>query len=724
MPNPIDELLRRMNAADASDLFVAVGRSPALRRHGQVLPLDVAATSSEELEQFLARALTPASRNILRETGDLDVGYSHPTGSRFRLNLARQRGKLSLVARAVPSGALDFDSLRLPAAIEKLAELQRGLVLVTGATGSGKSTTLAAIVHHINRTRSAHIVTIEDPIEFVHVDDRARLTQREVGPDTGSFHQALRGVVRQSPDVILLGELRDLETMQVALSAALTGHLVLTTLHTIDTTQTLQRLLSYFPEHLREQAAMDLSLSIQGVVSQRLVPHTEPGEQRVVAVEMMTAGPAVRRLIKEQRIDDLTDLMRQSRDPGMTTFNEALLELYRRGEISFDVGRAYATNPEEFALTAQGMASGVGAFRTDDEDAVAKGLDMRALLAVAAKRGASDLHLTVGRPPILRITGELRAMRLKPLTAGDMRMLLYSVLSQRQRTQYELEKEIDFALALSARQRFRVNAYYQKGHMAAALRAIPTKIPDADTLHLPDTVLTMGAHPHGLLLVCGPTGSGKSTTLACLLDRINRSRACRILTIEDPIEYTHVSRMATVDQREVHSDTLGFSAALKYVLRQDPDVILIGEMRDLETVSAALTAAETGHMVLATLHSNDAPQTIDRVVDVFPPHQQQQARSQLAASLIGVVSQRLLPRKDGPGRIPAFELMIGTPAIKAQVRDGKMHQALATMESSRGAGMVTLDRSLQDLMRAGKISYEDAVRYCRNPKAMGPPPQG
>jgi twitching motility protein PilT len=181
--------------------------------------------------------------------------------------------------------------------------------------------------------------------------------------------------------------------------------------------------------------------------------------------------------------------------------------------------------------------------------------------------------------------------------------------------------------------------------------------------------------------------------------------------------------MATVDQREVHSDTVSFSSALKYVLRQDPDVILIGEMRDLETVGAALTAAETGHLVLATLHSNDAPQTIARVIDVFPPHQQPQARSQLAASLIGVISQRLLPRKDGPGRIPAFELMVGTPAIKAQVRDGKMHQALATMESSRAAGMITLDRSLRDLMQAGRISYEVAVRQCRNPQSMGPPPK-
>ncbi|MCA9563781.1 MAG: PilT/PilU family type 4a pilus ATPase, partial [Myxococcales bacterium] len=317
---------------------------------------------------------------------------------------------------------------------------------------------------------------------------------------------------------------------------------------------------------------------------------------------------------------------------------------------------------------------------------------------------------------------ELHSLPIEPLNAADMRTLLHSIMSVRQRSQYELDRELDFALAMDDGRRFRVNAYYQKGHMAVAMRSIPSRVPDPDTLCLPKPLLRLADKPHGLVLVVGPTGSGKTTTLASLVDRINRNRACRIITVEDPIEYTHVSEMSTIDQREVFADTRSFSAALKYILRQDPDVILVGEMRDLETVHAALTAAETGHLVLATLHTNDAVQTIDRIVDVFPSHQQTQARSQLAASLVAVVSQRLLPRADGTGRVPAFEIMMATTAIRTLIRDNKMHQAFSVMESSRKDGMVTMDWSLKELYEYNIISYDDALRYVRQPGILGPDP--
>jgi twitching motility protein PilT len=250
------------------------------------------------------------------------------------------------------------------------------------------------------------------------------------------------------------------------------------------------------------------------------------------------------------------------------------------------------------------------------------------------------------------------------------------------------------------------------------MRVIATHIPDAEELGLPGSVIQLGERPHGLLLVVGPTGSGKSTTLACLVDRINRSRPCRIITVEDPIEYVHEGVVATVDQREVHADTKSFAAALKYILRQDPDVILVGEMRDLETVQAAVTAAETGHLVLATLHTNDAMQAIDRMVDVFPPHQQGQIRTQLAACLLGVVSQRLLQRADGNGRVAAFEIMVGTPAIRALVRENKMHQAVSLMEASRREGNVTMDAALQELVAEGIVAPEEAARYLRNARSL------
>ena len=713
----IVQLFQHMDEWNASDLFLCETRPPALRVHGKVVTLDIAPNTREQFESFFTQALPSRARKRYDETGDLDIGYSIDEKRRFRLNLHKQTGKMALVARAIPLGNLTFQELGLPESLTHFAKIHRGLVLVTGATSSGKSTTLAALINHINQNRQAHIVTIEEPIEFIHHDQKSRITQREVGSDTESFHAALRHVVRESPDVILIGEMRDHETMSVAISAALTGHLVLASLHTINATQTLQRIMSYYPEHLREQVAMDLSLSLQGILSQRLVPKKD-GKGRALAVEMLSCTPAATQLLRQQRMEEMEDLLKSSTDPGLISFNRSLLSLYRRGQISFEVGKAYATNPDEFSLSAQGMETGVRAFQGGHDADPTGELDMKTLLHLVLKRGASDLHLTTGRPPILRINGSLEPLPYLPLSEADMRLLLYSILTVRQRSEYQLNRELDFALSLENGQRFRVNAYYQKGNMATSLRSIPTKIPDPSTMEIPKQVMKLADQPHGLLLVVGPTGSGKSTTLACMIDRVNQTRPCRIITVEDPIEFTHESALATVDQREVNADTKGFSNALKYVLRQDPDVILIGEMRDLETISAAMTAAETGHLVLATLHTNDAIQTIDRIIDAYPAHQQPQIRSQLSTCLLGVVSQRLMRRKSNDGRIAAFEIMVATPAIRHLIREGKMHQAKSTLEVSKKHGMVTMDDALKDLFQRGKISLESALRFVHNPQIL------
>jgi twitching motility protein PilT len=721
---PVEQLLGAMEGWGASDLFVCAGKKPGVRLHGEVVPLDVAPTPPDEIERFLAHALTADRLDEFQRTGDLDVGFALRGGIRFRLNLSRQLGLVSIVARALPNGALAFADLGLPDTLRAWAERTRGLVLVTGAAGSGKSTTSAAILHHVNRTRPAHVVTIEDPIEFVHTDDRARISQREVGADTASFEVALRQVLRESPDVIFLGELRSPEATRVALQAALTGHLVLATLHTVDVCQTVQRVVGLFPEAQAAQVALDLSLSLVGIASQRLVPNHD-GSGRVAAVEHLEVSPAAAHLIRERRLDELGDLIRGSTDPATVSFDHALVAIRRAGKISHASGVAHASQPDEFERLARGMGTGIGAAGWRNEADAPAALDIRALLKRATEQGASDLHLSVGRPPVLRVGGELVAQDLPALGVGDMRMLLHSIMNARQRGAYELDREMDFSLALEDGDRFRVNAYFERGHMAAAFRTIHSRVPDATTLGLPRSLLQMGEEPHGLLLVAGPTGAGKTTTLACLVDRINHARNCHVVTIEDPIEYVHASLRATVHQREVHADTRGFAQALRFVLRQDPDVILIGEMRDLETVSSALTAAETGHLVLATLHTNDAAQTIDRVVDVFPPHQQSQARAQLAACLLGVVSQRLLPRSDGKGRVAAFEVMIANAAIRTLIREGKMHQALGLMQTGRAAGMVTLDMALEELVRQGAVAKDEAARYMVNPQTLDrpqPPP--
>ena len=711
----IASLMSTLEESQCSDLFVTVGLPPSVRRNGSMENLDEDLISQEEMNAFLEKSLSEKQRARFEALGDLDAGYSMSDTHRFRLNLSKQMGATQLVARALPSGDLTFKELCLPDIVAKLAQKQRGIVLVTGATGSGKSTTLAAMINAINDERAAHIVSIEDPIEFVHHSKKARITQREVGADTESFDSGLRYVLRQSPDVILIGEMRDQETMAVAISAALTGHLVLSTLHTIDATQTLQRILSTYPEDLRPQAAMDLSLCLEGIISQRLLPQKD-GSGRVVATEVLLNSPAIGKLLREQRVDEVRDLMRANSSSGMHSFNDSLLDHFRANRISYDTGMAYASNPDAFVLASKGISTAGQSKKSESDGPV--DVDLMNLLKLAVHKEASDLHLSVDRPPILRVNGKLEPLSLRPLSSTDMRSLLYTVLSTRQRSHYELERELDFALSLEGGRRFRVNAYYQQGQMAASLRAIPAKIPDPRDLGIPDRVLHMADKPHGLLLVVGPTGSGKTTTLSCLVDRINRSRSCRIITIEDPIEYVHESRKATVEQREVGSDTHSFPAALKYILRQDPDVILIGEMRDYETVSSALTAAETGHLVLATLHSNDAPQTIDRIIDVFPSHQQDQARTQLAASLLGVVSQRLLPRAITGGRVPAMEIMMATTAIRTLIREQRMHQAIGVMESSMKDGNITMDRALKNLLTQGAISHDVAERLITNPRAL------
>ncbi len=658
--------------------------------------------------------LRPTQREQFDRLGDLDVGLSRAGVGRFRAHFHLQQGLLGAVVRSVPAAPLDFAHLGLPASVRALAETPRGLVLVSGSTGSGKSTTLAAMIHHINARSRKHIVTLEDPIEYVHDDLLAVVTQREVGSDTRDFTVALRNVVRESPDVILIGEMRDAETMNVAISAALTGHLVLSSVHTVDAAQTLQRILSYYPEHMREQVCMDLSLCLQGVVSQRLVPRAD-GDGRVAAIEVMVATPAIKKLIRDQRVDEVPDVMAGDAGDGMRTFNQALVELYEKKQITFETGAAYASNPDEFRLAAQGMERGVAAFAADSEVLPAVGqIDMRTLLSVAGRYGASDIHLVSGSPPIFRIHGRLRRLESDALAGSDVRRLLFSLLSYRQREQFELDRELDFSLTVTGRNRFRVNAHFQRGSVAVSIRLIPSEIPDPAPLGIPPVIFELAQRPQGLILVVGPTGSGKSTTLATMIHQVNTTRSCHIITVEDPIEFVHGNRLATVEQREVGSDTKSFAAALKYILRQDPDVILIGEMRDTETISAALTAAETGHLVLGTLHTNDAPQTVDRIVDVFPPNQQPQVRVQLSSALAAVVSQRLLPRADHGGRVAAFEVLVATPAVRAIIREGKTHQLQSAMETGSLTGMITLDKALLELARKGTISLEEAARYMKN----------
>ena len=342
-------------------------------------------------------------------------------------------------------------------------------------------------------------------------------------------------------------------------------------------------------------------------------------------------------------------------------------------------------------------------------------------LKEATDMGASDIHITVGLPPMIRMHGLVKPLKedMSPLTPPDIKRLLYEILSEDQQKRLESEKELDISYGISGVGRFRVNVYYQRGSLGAALRTIPMEIPKLETLGLPvEPLRALARKPRGFILVTGPTGSGKSTTLASLIDIINEERQCHIMTIEDPIEYLHKHKNSIINQRELGQDTLSFANALKHVLRQDPDVILVGEMRDLETIAMAITAAETGHLVFSTLHTSSAPQTIDRIIDVFPPYQQQQIRIQLSEVIEGVVAQQLLLRSDGQGRVVATEIMMATPAVRNLIREGKSHQLTTVIQTSLKEGMRTMDYSLSELYGDGKITLETALERAMNQEEL------
>ena len=346
-------------------------------------------------------------------------------------------------------------------------------------------------------------------------------------------------------------------------------------------------------------------------------------------------------------------------------------------------------------------------------------IDYSQVLLEVVTRNASDLHLTAGVPPVVRQRGSLVRLDDYPkLTPEDTREFIYSILTTDQRRRLENDLQLDFAYVVPGRARFRVNAYFQRSAVAAAFRLIPSVIVPIDQLGLPAVVHDLARRPRGLVLVTGPTGSGKTTSLAAMLDEINRSRDEHIVTIEDPIEFVHAHQRCVINQRELGADAQSFAAALKAALRQDPDVILVGEMRDLETISTALTAAETGHLVFGTLHTQDAPQTIDRVIDVFPPEQQGQIRVQLSVTLQGVITQQLLPTADGSGRCAACEVLVPTPAVRNLIREGKIHQIPSIIQTGSAHGMQTMDAALATLVRSGRITQELAESRSSTPEEL------
>ena len=714
MGDDLLKLLPEILQPEVTDVFVTSGKVPSVRVRGGIRHLeDRPVISSEAVDALRGALLDARAAAEYAANGGYDLSLS-VGGRRCRVNFLSTANGPAAVFRPVSSGGdLDFERLNLPGeALKKLAGLRRGIVFFAGGTGSGKTTTLNALVNYINTNSSRHILTLEDPIEYIHPDKASLVTQREIRG--GGFAAAMRLAVRENPDVIVLGEIRDAESVTAALNAALTGHLVLSTVHCGGAVALLERILGFFPASARERVAADLALSLEAVVAQRLLPHLGGGA--VPAVELLLGTPTVRKQLAMCSLEGVELALLDGGRNGMITLNAALCELYRNGAVSRRTALEASDTPEDLELRFRGISTGGGRHGDSTIQAV-EHLDMSDLFHTAVRMKASDLVLTHNMPPILRINGVMQPLDIPPLATGDIRRLIFSVLDRQRRRLLEERRELDFSLTAPLRigelgvrdYRFRLNAYFQRGVPALVARVLDGRIPDPEELRLPPVLLKLAMRKQGLILVTGPTGSGKSTTLASLLEFLNERSNGHIITIEDPIEFVYTNKNCVFEQRELHLDTESFADALRSALRQAPDVIMVGELRDPETIAAALTAAETGHLVLGTIHTNDAAQTVDRIIDSFPENAKHQIRQQFAACILAVVSQRLLVRADGSGRVAAFEIMVGTPPIRTLIREAKGHQIAGALETGFKDGMQTLARDLENLAEAGIIRADTAA---------------
>ena len=709
----------------ASDIFVTCSKKPSIRKNGIVSKLEnTQPVSQQEITDFRNTLLDSYRQQEYRKSNGADVGFEHD-GQRFRINFYETFQGAAFAARPVKNGReCKFYKYNIPESVfVPLSGLQRGLILISGPTGCGKSTTMSCLVNYINNNRNCHILMLEDPVEFIHDDISALVSQREVGGIIGGTQAALRDALRENPDIIVVGEMRDADTITTAITAALTGHLVIATMHTQDTASTVERIINMFPEQRREQVATSISLALEAVICQRLVPKKSK-DGMMPALEILLGTDIVRKHIARQDFAELERCLRSYAHLGMCSFNDSLFDLYRRGEISFDCAEEYSDNKDELRLMRSGIKPGSPEYTGSvySTSAINSGeIDMSDLFKATVRAEASDLLITAGVAPQVRVAGAFVPLALPELDGNDTLHLIHSLLSRRQRVRLEEEKSIDFAMSVkipsssghpAEERRFRINVFFQRGQLALVARLLSETIPTPSALGLPDVLCGLMLKRQGFMLITGPTGSGKSTTLASLIDHVNQSQNRHIISIEDPIEYLHINKRCIIEQRELGDDTLSFSDGLRAAMREAPDIIMVGEMRDKETIAAALTAAETGHLVLGTLHSNNAMQTIERIIDSFPEGQQNQVRQQFAATVLAVVSQRLIPRCDIPGtRTAAFEVMTGTYAVRALIRDKKTHQLVSTMESSSRDGMITMQRSLENLIDLGIISEDDAENF-------------
>ncbi|KAF5276909.1 hypothetical protein FQR65_LT16134 [Abscondita terminalis] len=658
----ITELLAFSVKNGASDLHLSAGMPPMIRVDGEVRRINLPALEHKEVHRLVYDIMNDKQRRDFEEQLETDFSFEVPGVARFRVNAFNQNRGAGAVFRTIPSKVLTMEDLGLGQIFKDLCDLPRGLILVTGPTGSGKSTTLASMIDFINDNRYDHILTVEDPIEFVHQSKKCLINQREVHRDTHGFNEALRSALREDPDIILVGEMRDLETIRLALTAAETGHLVFGTLHTTSAAKTIDRVIDVFPAEEKDMVRAMLSESLQAVISQTLLKKNGGG--RVAAHEIMIGIPAIRNLIRENKVAQMYSAIQTGANYGMTTLDQSLKALVAKGK-------------------------------------------------------ASDLFITADVEPSMKINGQIVPVVKTKLNGEIIMQLLNSIMSEKQRKEFADTRECNFAITNRDKTaRFRVSAFQQRDMPGMVLRRIETKIPTMEELKLPPILKDLAMTKRGIIIFVGATGTGKSTSLASIIGYRNQNSKGHIITIEDPIEFVHEHAGCIITQREVGIDTDSFEIALKNTLRQAPDVILIGEIRSRETMDYAIAFAETGHLVFATLHANNANQAIDRIIHFFESDRHSQLFMDLSLNLKAMVAQQLIPTPDGNSRRAAIEILINSPLVSDLIRKGDVHEIKDLMKRSRELGMQTFDQALFDLYKAGQITYKDALKHADSPNDL------
>lgn len=786
--NLLNSLLKRAYSVNSSDIHIEPFEDKSIVR----MRIDGAIIDYVTLQKGLHASLIARIKII----SDLDIAERRvPQDGHFRVNVEGQY--LNIRVSILPTVFGEKAVLRLLAGnstiqhadsfgmeerdyerFRAMLDSPHGIIYLTGPTGSGKTTTLYMVLDEMAK-RSVNISTIEDPVE----KNIKKINQTQVNNIAGlTFEVGLRALLRQDPDIIMVGETRDSETASISVRSAITGHLVFSTLHTNDATSSIVRLIDMGVEPYL------VANSMVGTVAQRLmrricpecgqeVEATEeecrllgvaPGTKikkahgctqcnytgysgRIAIHEILTIDSNVRKMISEgASMDEIQDYavkyqgMRLLRDSAIekvlqqvTTveelrkvayYSDAPAAQYQRPAAdtahaaaqmsAAPVTPALQSVPERVAEYVEAVPEG-SSIRLREDPFAGVGpatIHVEDIILKARESGCSDIHITAAKPLMMRINGALQETK-EQYSKEQITAMLIEMCDAGQRAQLAAGNDLDFAVQTRDGHRQRVNIFRDMGCLAATIRLLNSHIPTLESLGLPMVLGEIVKQPRGLILVTGPTGSGKSTTLAAMIDSINATRPDHIITIEDPVEYVYEKKKALIHQREVGRDVTSFAAALRSALREDPDIILVGEMRDYETISAALTAAETGHLVLSTLHTTGAAQTIDRIIDACPNGSQNQVRTQLAGVLNAVVTQCLIPKIEG-GRIAATEILIGTDAISNMIRENKCHQMNTAMQAGAALGMHTLNKDLMGLVQRGVISMEQARKYTNDKRDL------